>query len=180
MLTHNNMKNETTSESQNSVALAIGMSNETIQASRDINGTLTETAKVRPVFMTHYANAEQDIYGIADLIESVLREREAIFPRGIEETVLRPVCHAAAMTVQDIMMEIERRFTESTPRYPQQTVKNYLSQFCKGRFGKMQCKAELNEDSNRNSPENRAWRVAHGKAAICKAPRAKWYVIDKD
>lgn len=176
MLTHNNMKNETTEN--NAVALAIAMTPETIQASRDINGTLTETAKVRPVFMTHYANAEQDIYGIADLIESVLRERAAVFPRGIETSELRPVAVAAAMTRQDIQAAIEARFTEATPRYPEQTLKNYLSQFCKGRFAKIQLTSA--EDCNRNSAKQRAWRKAHGKAEICRAPRCKWYVIDKD
>ena len=177
MLTHNNMKNETENDSK-AATLAIAMSAETIQASRDINGTLTETGLCRPVFMTHYANAEQDIFGIADLIENILRQREAVFPRGIETSELRPVAVAAAMTVQDIMMEIESRFTEATPRYPQQTVKNYLSQFCKGRFAKIQLSSA--EDCNRNSAEQRAWRKAHGKAEICRAPRCKWYVIDKD
>lgn len=176
-MNNNNMNTETTQDSK-AATLAIAMTAETIQASRDINGTLTETAKVRPVFMTHYANAEQDVYGIADLIESVLRERAAVFPRGIETSELRPVAVAAAMTRQDIQAAIEARFTEATPRYPEQTIKNYLSQFCKGRFAKIALSSA--EDCNRNSAEQIAWRKAHGKAAICKAPRCKWYVIDKD
>lgn len=159
--------------------MAIALSAETVQACKDIATTLTETKVVRPVFMPHIADAQNDICGIQSLISDILTQAEAIFPRGIEATELRPIAVAASLTTQSILTEVERRFSAGTTRYPYQTVRNYLSVYGKGTFG--QIALSNAEDSDRNNADNVAWRKAHGaKTGICLAPRSKWYLIDKD
>ena len=143
--------------------IAISLSPEILQASRQINGILTETRKISPVFFTHYTNPELDLAGLRDLIANILQENQAIFPLGIENTEMRPVAIAASMLRIDIEQEVERRFTKGSTRYPVQSIKNVLSAYGKGIFQKIQL-------SNMED---------YPRPANSKKPRAKWYLIDK-
>jgi hypothetical protein len=171
------MQKQTKKAEKQAANLAIAMAPEILQNSQDINGALTETGKVRAVFHTHFADVSNDIYGIEKLIADILTQAQAVFPRGIESTELRTIAVAASLFTQDIEDEVIRRFTAGSIRYPLQTIKNYLGAFGKGKVIKIQLTNA--EDSNRNSEENKARRIAKGKNPICLKPRCKWYLIDK-
>ena len=161
------MKNETTILMQ-SQAEAIALNPETMQAARDLNGTLTQSGAIRNVFFAHYADMSTGESGIADLICLILREHDAIFPKGVESTELRPIAVAGSMFTSEILAEVQARFTAGSTRYPLETVKHYLSTTL--REGKAQAgpvaivgKIQLQgcEDSNRT----------------CRRPRCKYYLI---
>lgn len=143
-------------------AEAIALSEETIEACKAINNTLT-VAEVRPHFQAHYANAQIDVYGVMGLVRDILREAQAEFPRGIEATALRKIAVAASLFTSDIIAEVQRRFAAGTTRYQPQSVRNCLSTYGKqdGTIGKIDLTAK--EDQPRK----------------CKMPRSKWYLIAK-
>ncbi len=157
------MKHKQTAEQKNAIAL----SREIVDNSRDINNVLTTSAVTRAVFHTHFVSMDNSLFGIADLITSILREAEAVFPKGIETSELRGVALASALTTDEIKSAIDRRFTAGSIRYPLQSVKSYLSVFMsqstkhhKATVGKIQMSNA--EDKNRE----------------CCKPRCKWYLID--
>lgn len=141
-------------------ALAVSMSNETIEACQAVNNTLT-TAGVRAHFQAHYANAQLDVCGILALVKDILREAQAEFPRGIEATELRKIAVAASMFTSEILAEVEKRFAAGGLRYKIQAVKNVLSTYGKGEIGKITL--TNSEDKPRD----------------CAKPRCKWYRIAK-
>ena len=141
-------------------ALAIALSDETIEACRAVNNTLT-TAEVRPHFQAHYANAKLDVCGIMALVRDILRDKQAEFPRGIENTELRKIAIAASLFTSEILEEVKVRFAAGSTRYKVQSVKNCLSTYGKkdGTIGRI--KLTNVEDQPRE----------------CSKPRCKWYRI---
>ena len=139
-------------------ALAVAMSGETIEASQAVNNTLT-TAGVRAHYQAHYANAQLDVCGILALVKDILREAQAEFPRGIETTELRKIAVAASMFTAEILAKVEERFAAGGLRYKIQAVKNVLSTYGKDEIGKITL--TNSEDKPRD----------------CAKPRCKWYLI---
>jgi hypothetical protein len=150
-------KTNETSETLN----AIAMSREVLSNSQDINNVLTTSQQVKAVFHTHFADMETGECGIENLIARILREREAQFPKGVESTELRQIAVAGAMFTDEIVTEVQNRFTAGSVRYPKQTVKAYLSVFMakSGKIGRIQL--TNSEDKNRT----------------CCKPRCKWYLV---
>lgn len=157
------MKNETTTEQAN----AIGMSREVLANSQDINNVLSTSNVVKAVFHTHFVSMENDLAGIADLISSILREHEAVFPLSVADkdengnfNPLRPIAIAGSMFTHEIESEVKARFAAGSKRYPLQTVKNYLSTYMPklGKVGKIQLTGK--EDTSRPCPK----------------PRCKWFL----
>ena len=148
------------SEAEEAKALAIALTDETIETARALNNTLA-TAEVRPHFQAHYANAKLDVYGIMALVRDILREAQAEFPRGIESTELRQIAVAASLFTSDILAEVQTRFAAGSTRYKVQSVKNCLSTYGKldGTIGRIQ----LTPSEDQPRP--------------CSKPRFKWYRV---
>ena len=160
------MKHKTTT-AKTEAKNAIGMSREVLAGMQDINNVLTTSKRVKAVFHAHYVNMTEGECGIADLICSILKEREACFPLGIENTELRSVAIAAALYTDEIIEAVQARFTAGSIRYPIETIKAYLSCFMskdtkttKATIGRIHL--SKNEDQPRP----------------CCKPRCKWYLID--
>ena len=147
-------------ETDETKALAVAMSAETVEASQAVNNTLT-TAGVRAHYQAHYANAQLDVCGILALVKDILREAQAEFPRGIEATELRKIAVAASMFSSEILREVESRFAAGGFRYKIQAVKNVLSTYGKNEIGKI------------------TLTNAEDKPRDCAKPRCKWYLIAK-
>lgn len=143
-------------------AEAIALTEETIEACKAVNNTLT-VAEVSPFFQAHYANAQIDVYGVMGLVRDILREAQAVFPRGIEATALRKIAVSASLFTSEIIDEVQRRFAAGTTRYQPQSVRNCLSTYGKqdGTIGKIDLTPK--EDQPRK----------------CKMPRSKWYLVQK-
>ena len=140
---------------------AIDMSSVVVENCMAINNTLAETKKVTGFYGTHYANAELDVCGIVALVQDILRENDAVFSRGIENTELRNIGIAASMFTSDIIAKVQERFASAGMRYKAQAVKNVLSTYGKDSIAKIQL--TNNED----------------KPRPCSKPRAKWYLIQQ-
>jgi hypothetical protein len=140
---------------------AIELSVVVVENSMAINNTLAETKKVTGFYGTHYANAELDICGIVALVKDILRENEAVFSRGIENTELRAIGIAASMFTSDIVQAVNTRFASGGMRYKPQAVKNVLSTYGKLEIAKIQL------------------TNAEDKPRPCSKPRAKWYLIQQ-
>src|SRR5271169_1338433 len=97
-------------------AIAIEMSDATVETCKAINNTLT-TAEVRPHFQAHYANAKLDVCGIMALVRDILRDKQAELPRGIEGTALRHIAIAASLFTSEIIAEVQIRFAAGSTRY---------------------------------------------------------------
>ena len=141
-------------------ALAVELSDETIETCKAVNNTLT-TAEVRPHFQAHYANAKLDVCGIMALVRDILRDKQAEFPRGIEGTALRHLAIAASLFTSEIIAEVQIRFAAGSTRYKAQSVRNCLSTYGKqdGTIGKI----DLTPSEDQPRP--------------CKIPRTKWYRV---
>jgi hypothetical protein len=140
---------------------AVSMGREVLANSQDINNVLTTSNIVKTVFHTHFVSMENNLAGIADLISTILREHDAIFPLNSSQTELRPIAIAGAMFTNEILEEVQTRFTAGSKRYPLQTVKNYLSTYMPktGKVGKIQLSGK--EDVSRSCPK----------------PRCKWFLV---
>jgi len=140
---------------------AIAMSREVLSGLRDLNNIETTSGIVPNIFHTHFVDLATGEKGIADLICRILREREAIFPLGAEQTELRQVAIAGAMFTDAILAEVEMRFTAGSIRYPAKTVRAYLSVHL-GKSGKVG-KVQLTNLEDKPRP--------------CCKPRCKWFLI---
>lgn len=137
---------------------------------QDINNVLT-VAKVQSIFQGHYFNLENDSHGIAFLIAEILKEREAVFPKGIETSELRQVAIATSMYASDIIEEVHNRFTAGSSRYPYETVHAYLSIF-------------MNADNKkqlRSVPKIGQIKLTNNedKPRPCFKPRCKYYLVQE-
>lgn len=124
---------------------------------QDLNNCMT-TGGVKPALQGHWMS------GVESLIASILTEREAVFPLGVEKTEFKKVAIATAMFTQEIKDEVEARFTAGSTRYPLETIETYLSVFMprKGRIGKIQLTNA--EDKPRPAKNSK--------------PRYKWYLVE--
>lgn len=130
------------------------LSREIVDTARDINNTLA-SGEIHYLVRNHYVDTAKGTYGIESLIRDILLANGAFFPKGIEATELRGIVVAGAMFTDEIIEAV--RDTFGNERYPDGTIRMYLSKFGK-QFGKV--KLSNSEDSNRP----------------CSKPRCKWYV----
>lgn len=147
----------------NTQETAISLTQETLSVSIDLNKVYSQSNAVGPLFHTHFVDMGKGLSGIADLIGDILTQAGAVYPEGVELTELRPVAVAGSLYTEEIIQEVQARFAKGTKRYPDQTIRSYLSlaDFNRGRFGKIQLSKA--EDSPRPCPK----------------PRCKWYLIVK-
>ncbi len=143
------------------------MSQETIETCQAVNNTL-QVANVRAHFQTHYANAQEEIYGILELVADILRKGDACFPRNAHNTELHNIVAASAMFTSDILAEVEKRFAAGGGRYKVQAVKNVLSTYGKGIIQKIK---------GTNNPKA-SGDCYYDSPRPCAKPRCKRYLID--
>jgi hypothetical protein len=143
-------------EKQNAVSLG----RELLSTAQDTNNVLT-TATVPSIFQGHYFNLETESHGVIALITEILTEHEAIFPLGVESTEFRKTALATALTAEDIMSEIQNKFTAGSTRYPYETIHQNLSivMFRSKKVGKIRM------------------TNAEDKPRPCNKPRCKWYLV---
>ena len=139
------------------------VSREIVDSARDKNNLLESAGNVHFFVRDHYVDVETGTYGIERLIASILRNRSAMFPSGIEKTEFRKVAISAAMFASEIIESVQDTFGKE--RYPYATVHSYLSHFMTkanshNKIGKI--KLSNAEDSNRP----------------CCKPRIKFYLIE--
>lgn len=140
-----------------------GIGQELVSIGQDVNNVLAEentrTGKVSYLVGNHYTDAENEIYGIEQLIESILRSHGAVFPRGAENTEMRAIVIASSMLFADLEHEVREAFCKANERYPKVTLRVYLS-----KSGSKQGKGKNlvgfmmkgHEDTERTSPKPRA------------------------
>ena len=132
----NTLTNDT-NETQAAAQFAIGLSAQTVSDCMAVNNTLATTQKIRAFFGAHYAHAENGVSGLVELICFILQQREAVFPRNIEATELRPIAVAGALYTHEIVAAVEDAFASAGMRYKAQACANVLSIYGKKRIGKI-------------------------------------------
>jgi hypothetical protein len=155
-VTEKNIKNVMTKTDVNSTAPIL------LELSHDINRMLKGTP-AKTVFHTHYIDNSKSLFGISDLLASILNKNGSSYETGVESNALRSVAIAGSMFSSEIIAQVQAIFTSETTRYPESTIKTYLSvaKFHKGRFGKIQ----LSNAEDQNRP------------AECSRPRCKYYLV---
>jgi len=106
-------------------------------------------------FGPHYVDTANDIAGIGELLESILKAFGCVHEMGIENTEKRAKAIGKSMFMSELDREVRRAFAEAGKRYPQNSLRVYLSNHKAGFvFGSIQLKGE--EDTSRTSPKPRA------------------------
>ena len=146
-----------TAPCQNEMIASLGR--EIIAGAIDTNNLFATGGNVHNFVRNHYVDTANGIYGIESLIVSILKEREAVFPKNVGETDFRAVAIQAGMLTSEIVAAIRAKF--GADRYPDQTIFSYLSifMFKNGKVGKI--KMTNAEDSDRE----------------CNRPRFKWFLV---
>ncbi len=134
------------------------LSREIVDTTRDQNNILA-SGDVHWFVRGHYVDTGTGTYGIESLIRNILKANGSIFPASASnpETGLRGIVIAGSMFTDEIIAAV--RETNGADRYPDGTIRMYLSKFGKN-FGKV--KLSNGEDKNRPCPK----------------PRCKWYVAE--
>lgn len=131
------------------------LSRDIVDSSRDTNNLLA-SGGIHNLVREHYIDTANGIYGIESLIKSILRTNGSVFPAGVEATELRAIAIAGGMFTSEIIAQVRETF--GADRYPDCTIRMYLSKLAKG-IGKVQLTGS--EDKNRPQPK----------------PRCKWYLV---
>jgi predicted flap endonuclease-1-like 5' DNA nuclease len=106
-------------------------------------------------FGPHYVDTANDIAGIGELLESILKAFGCVHPMGIEDTEKREKAIGKSMFMAELDREVRRAFAEAGKRYPQNSLRVYLSNHKAGFvFGSIQLTGI--EDTGRTSPKPRA------------------------
>jgi hypothetical protein len=134
------------------------LSRELVDTARDKNNVLACAGNVHLFVRDHYVDTSTGTYGIESLIASILRDNNAVFPLGIEGTEFRKVAIATAMFATEVIEAVRNTF--GVDRYPDATIRSYLSHFMAERIGKIAL--TTTEDCDRKS---------------CK-PRTKFYLVE--
>lgn len=122
---------------------------------RDTNNVLAQcnsrTGKANGKVGNHYTDTANDIYGIEQLIESILSANNCENPRGSEQTAMRAIAIGNSMFFAEIEQAVRDAF--GPDRYPSVTLRVYLA-----RKAKNVCSIQLTgaEDTGRTSPKPRA------------------------
>ena len=104
------MKKETqANETETTLSAVAAMASTIVDTSRDINNILA-SGNVKRLVRTHYIDTANDIAGIEQLIESILRANGAIHPDGAEHTAMRNVVLASAMLYAEIETAVRKAF----------------------------------------------------------------------
>jgi len=158
----------TKNKEKNAVNSAIAMQDTILEGEKDINNVLTTSKQVGPLFHTHYVNMTNGQNGIENLISEILTDRQAVFPKDIEETEYKKIAVAASLFAEEIIQEVQSRFASGSIRYPYNTIHLYLSVFMfrKGKVGKIKLKGISKFNAIDEDPDRK-----------CSKPRCKWYLI---
>ena len=135
--------------------------------SKTITATLSQTngllasVNVALPFRTHYINVKTGEMGIEDLINSILENRNAVYPANIGATSFRSVAIGNSMFASDVISQVRKIF--GADRYPDATIYQYLSVFMfkQNKIGKI----KLSNIEDKNRPSN------------CFKPRIKFFII---
>lgn len=139
----NTMKNETKT--------AVAELAETlISNGRDTNNVLAQI-NANGSFGNHYTDTANDIYGIEQLICSILASHGCVNPTGSEQTEMRAIAIGNSMFFSEIEQAVRDAF--GPDRYPAVTLRVYLA-----KKAKKVCRIQLTgaEDTGRTSPKPRA------------------------
>lgn len=134
----------------------VSLAREIVDTNRDQNNVLA-TGEVHFFVRGHYVDTATGTFGIESLIRNILKANGSIFPKDAGLTELRPIVVAGSMFTDEIIAAVRETF--GADRYPDGTIRMYLSKFGK-QFGKV--KLTSSEDSTRTCPK----------------PRCKWYVAE--
>lgn len=144
---------QVTTPCENEIVRAL--SRDIVDSSRDTNNLLA-AGGIHNLVREHYIDTANGIYGIESLIKSILKANGSVFPKGSEETELKAIAIAGGMFTSEIIAKVRETF--GADRYPDCTIRMYLTEFAKG-IGKIQLTGA--EDMPRPCPK----------------PRCKWYLI---
>jgi hypothetical protein len=152
---------------------AVAMQCDLLSNTQDINNVLSTANNVSPLFMGHYFNMESGEHGIETLIMEILRSNDSVFKASVsfdskgkhehyKDNSLRSVVIAHSMFTEDIIFQVQSRFTAGSKRYPYVTIHAYLSMFMQkaGTVGKVKL------------------TNAEDKPRPCFKPRCKWFIIE--
>jgi hypothetical protein len=126
-----------------------------ISNGRDTNNVLAQcnsrTGKANGKVGNHYTDTANDIYGIEQLLESILKANGCVNPRDSHATEMRAITIGNSMFFAELEQAVRDAF--GPDRYPAVTLRVYLS-----RKAKRICNFPLkgHEDTDRNSPKPRA------------------------
>lgn len=139
------------------------LAREIVSNSRDANNVLNAAGNVHFFVRNHYVDTASGTYGIESLIASILKANDAIFPANVGSTEFRSVAISCAMFADDVITAVRETF--GPERYPDQTIRSYLSVFMAKRdsqhkTGKI--KLSNSEDQHRTCPK----------------PRTKYFLIE--
>ena len=142
-----------------------------LQVARVLNMVATAKLNIAPQFQAHFADADNNIFGVAQFIQSFLVEIGAVYVDGSHATPLRSTMLQNCPTSDQVWNVLQARFAQYSSRYPFQTVKSYLSQYMNPDSTQFFCAGmevrgfamSATEDSPRPAPK----------------PRYAWYLISK-
>jgi hypothetical protein len=134
---------------------------------------------VHSLFRPSYTDLETGMHGIRWLIARILTQRETVLPvaprHDNKPFEFRNVYIGSGMTTEEICKAVRLAYCDD--KYPLATIEQNLSVVMRkaGQVRSIQMTSE--EDSERNSFDNRQWRIANGRHPICKRSRHKWYLV---
>jgi hypothetical protein len=133
-----------------------------LRTCKELNRVLTQT--VDPRYQTHFFDVENGAFGRRGLIRKILKEHGAVWKGGIQSPTDRASAIDASMFTEDILTEVQRRFTAGTTRYPPPSIKACLGRemLKRNEVGRIQLSG--GEDVNRRKDRPR--------------PRCKWYLVE--
>lgn len=143
------------------------VSRDMLETARDLNSLYSSAGNVHKFVRCHHVDVANGIYGIERLIASILTERGAIFPTGIESSEYRTIAIGKAMFASEVIAAVRSKV--GNDRHPDSVIHSYLSYFMnkpnsQNKVGKI--KLSSAEDSNRHCPKPRT------KFYLVKSPEA--------
>jgi hypothetical protein len=135
----------------------VRFSQEIVETVIGLNTVQTAAGNVSARFGANYVNTAKGSHGLIALISEILREHGAEFSVDAVQGN-RELAIVGGMLTDDILAEVESRFSAGTSTYPVQSVRDYLSTHGKKVFGKIRMTSD--EDSNRP----------------CRTTRNRWFL----
>jgi hypothetical protein len=122
---------------------------------RDANTFYTESGNVAPIFQNHWIETTTGKNGIANLIIKILTDNGSVFKKDIDSPEDKKIAIDGGMFTSQILAKVKLMFTAGTSRYPESTVRTYLSVHMK--HGKELGKIQLSkfEDTGRKGGKPR-------------------------
>ena len=136
---------------------------EIVEQSVELN-QLFEQGEIPFAFRTHYVDAENEVYGIGQMIKVILDTFGASNPvadyykqddEHPEDHPMRAIVIGNSVFADDVEAMVRATFCAESERYTSQTIRNYLASEKKmPGLGRIQLTGE--EDKDRTSPKPRA------------------------